>query len=176
MNKSCTCLCLICASYLCSYATASRLPNNAIKSTPPEQELPELSLLENANLTSSDSSANIRPTKIPHFTISLDHSSNSSTTSNPNSKCNNLDMVVVVADISLVWIIPLAGAFLPYILSRLQIKNNPNCISCINCVGAGILLATCFFHLWPEIQEEFQDLPGYDKHDRKFELWTIKGY
>jgi hypothetical protein len=77
----------------------------------------------------------------------------------------------VFVDIASVWLIPMVGAFTPYFL-----KKSAALISWINCVGAGILLGTCFFHYMPEVQEEFTKLPNYDKHDLYFELFTVSGF
>jgi len=87
--------------------------------------------------------------------------------------CSNLDGRIVAADILGIWLVAFISAFLPYFPF---VKQNQRMISLINCLGAGILLGTCFFHYMPEVREEFERTAGYDPHALHFELYTICGF
>lgn len=65
----------------------------------------------------------------------------------------NLDCQVInniaISWMVLIFISSFLATMIPYIFKL----NNTNFTSFINCIGAGALLGTCFFHLFPEIIE-----------------------
>ena len=93
------------------------------------------------------------------------------TTTNSNDNCSDLSTTIILTDIISIFTVPFLSAFTPYL-----IYNSKKIISWVNCIGAGVLLGTCFFHLIPEIREEFTKLKNYDEHDLKFELFTLLGF
>jgi len=192
--KRCACLCLICA-ILTSANGAVGLENfrknqtpDSFATNPNPERLPEIIpqypssksyLLEidskasrNTRFSRSTNDKNkILPSKYPSQSLPETSPKSPKNSSESHSNCKSLDNNIVFVDIATVWLVPMVGAFTPYFL-----KKSAALISWINCVGAGILLGTCFFHYMPEVQEEFTKLPNYDKHDLYFELYTVSGF
>lgn len=76
----------------------------------------------------------------------------------------------MAVDILLVFALAIFAAFLPYL-----VNSTKRVITWINCVGAGILLGTCFFHLMPEVKETF-DEQCYKPKELAFEIFVLGGF
>ena len=87
--------------------------------------------------------------------------------------CEELRTPLVWTDIIVLFSVAFIAAFAPYIP---WVTYNQVYISVINCIGAGILLGTCFFHYMPEVQEKYMHSKDYDPHSLVFELWTMTGF
>ena len=73
-----------------------------------------------------------------------------------DDNCDKLQWDIALIDIALMFFLPLAACFFPYYskLPMFSCLNVDAYVSWINCMGAGILLGTSFFHLLPEISNE----------------------
>merc|ERR1711990_8161 len=96
--------------------------------------------------------------------------------------CDGIQTPIAVFDIGALFITAVGAAFTPYFF-----KGTKKWISWINCVGAGVLLGTCFFHYMPEVREQFSKMEGrykrdgikpnpWDHHALFFEICTCAGF
>lgn len=101
--------------------------------------------------------------------------------SSDNMEAGELRLSIALLDILGTFIVAGLAVFIPYFFENVNCfkKNSQRLISIINCIGAGILLGTCFFHYMPEVRHEFEKVElfcGTPLEEIQLEIFSVAGF